>query len=117
MCIVDKHKQSVYLIEKALQRGCNVHLFVDKWPQMHSNVEKIYKRLQREYSTFELKRQKSRRNPVGAQNSKIYLTPRWLAVGSFDMSQSARELNNEVGIVTNKNEMIDEMYSYFEMYH
>ena len=48
-----------------------------------------------------------------AQHGKVYLTPRWVACGSFDMSQSAREINQEMGIVTNDLDIIGNMWDFF----
>ena len=105
--------QALSLIEAALQRGCFVKFLMDNFSNPRQEVENRMDDLQDKYED-ELKIKIQNAKGKGRQHDKIYMNEEWCVTGSFNMSQEARVVNSESGIVTNIKHFIDDAKDHFD---
>ena len=104
---------SWYLLEEAMKQGVKVDIQVDSLYRPIDQVRDKIEALKALFpDQFTYKQGKSLKG--GMRHSKIYATARWIAVGSFNMSQESREVHQESGFVSNIPKLVSEQHQFLD---
>ena len=109
-----KYIKCWYLLEKALARGCTVDIQIDVLGSSPREVirKKIQSLEETCPETFSYK--EGRQKGGGMRHTKIYASPRWIITGSFNMSQEAREINQECAVVSNDQKLVKAQHDFLD---